>query len=324
MLIIEFEEGQGLGNQLWNYAVLRSLAKHNSYNFYVKNIDNFKGKKFLNIKSKDTNQEINFKEFSIVEEKCFYDHELNCFAYGFDKNLIKINDNIILKGNLQSENYLMPNIEVINDFINIKNFKRANNYEINKTCIINLRGGEYKMHRNLILPKSYWLNAIKNMKKINPDLNFKIITDDEIYASKILPEYEVIRGNIMDDFLNLYYSKFVIISNSSFAYFPLKLGNKPNIVIAPANWSRFGNKYNRWVSTCNYYRDWIWQDQNGVILSKQNSDEIVKNTEKYYKSFYILSHKKNLSKRSLKNFLPKRLRKKMKIILSKIFPVYFG
>ena len=58
-----------------------------------------------------------------------------------------------------------------------------------------------------------------------------------------------------------------------------------------------------------------WQDQNGVILSKQNSDEIVKNTEKYYKSFYILSHKKNLSKRSLKNFLPKRLRKKMKIIL---------
>ena len=32
------------------------------------------------------------------------------------------------------------------------------------TDLLNIRGGE-KRHRELILPKSYWVNAIKNMKK---------------------------------------------------------------------------------------------------------------------------------------------------------------
>ena len=218
----------------------------------------------------------------------------------------------------------MPNIEVINDFINITKSTNMNQIDMNKTCILNIRGGEYKMHRNLILPKSYWYYAIENMKKINSNLDFKIITDDELYASNLLPEYEIISGDIGNDFINLYNSKFAIISNSSFAYFPLKLGKKPNVVIAPANWSRFGNKYNRWVSPSNYYRDWIWQDVNGNILSQKSIDNNLSNTKKYYESFYVLSQKKIHTKKFLKNLFPQKFKKNIKKFLSKLLPLYFG
>ena len=46
MIFIKFEEGQGLGNQLWNYITLRSIAKYKSYDFCVLNFHNFKGINF--------------------------------------------------------------------------------------------------------------------------------------------------------------------------------------------------------------------------------------------------------------------------------------
>ena len=57
MLYLEFLDGQGLGNQLWNYVTLRSLSNKLGYEYEIinapgcfeipylikKNIDNFKG-----------------------------------------------------------------------------------------------------------------------------------------------------------------------------------------------------------------------------------------------------------------------------------------
>ena len=46
MIIYEFKEGQGLGNQLWCYFSLRSIAKHLDISFFHFNLKLFKGKKF--------------------------------------------------------------------------------------------------------------------------------------------------------------------------------------------------------------------------------------------------------------------------------------
>ena len=89
---------------------------------------------------------------------------------------------------------------------------------------MNIRGGEYKSHRNLILPKSYWIQAIRNMEKLKKNLTYKIVTDDDKYAASLLPNYPIIKGDIENDFINLYNANYVIVSNSSFSYFPLKLG----------------------------------------------------------------------------------------------------
>ena len=42
MILIEFKEGQGLGNQLWNYVTLRSVAKALSKDYKVLGYMNFK------------------------------------------------------------------------------------------------------------------------------------------------------------------------------------------------------------------------------------------------------------------------------------------
>ncbi len=54
-------------------------------------------------------------------------------------------------------------------------------------CIINCRGGEYTGHPELFLDRSYWMNGMKNMRKIRPDMEFIIVTDDPEAAPKLLP-----------------------------------------------------------------------------------------------------------------------------------------
>ena len=49
MIYLEFLEGQGLGNQLWNYVTLRSICKKLDYGYKIINPENFKGKTFLDI-----------------------------------------------------------------------------------------------------------------------------------------------------------------------------------------------------------------------------------------------------------------------------------
>ena len=164
----------------------------------------------------------------------------------------------------------MSEIIRIDDFIKLKNTKTVRNEEWDKLCILNIRGGEYKRHKNLYFPKSYWTNAINNMKKFNPGLIYKIVTDDYKYAQKLFPDIEIIRGDISSDFKILKKAKYLIISNSSFSYFPLRMGFEPNCVIAPFCWSRFSNKYNRWSSPANCYKNFIWQDYQGNIVSKTN------------------------------------------------------
>ena len=49
MIFLEFLEGQGLGNQLWNYVTLRSLSKVLRFDYRVLYPEKFKGKNFLDI-----------------------------------------------------------------------------------------------------------------------------------------------------------------------------------------------------------------------------------------------------------------------------------
>ena len=49
MIIIEFREGQGLGNQLWYYASAKSIADKLNFELVIQNYHLFKGKKFLKI-----------------------------------------------------------------------------------------------------------------------------------------------------------------------------------------------------------------------------------------------------------------------------------
>lgn len=49
MIITELYNGQGLGNQLWCYATLRTISHHKNYKFGIGHPERFKGKSFIDI-----------------------------------------------------------------------------------------------------------------------------------------------------------------------------------------------------------------------------------------------------------------------------------
>ena len=326
MLYLEFLDGQGLGNQLWNYVTLRSLSNKLGYEFEIINPNKFKGKSFLQI-SYSTNK-VGGGNFSgsnnlkVFREKLFYDKSLKTFVSDFDKEILQIKQNTLLKGLFQSEKYLFNND--INQYIKLKNPNRYKSNSKDHKCILNIRGGEYKRFKELILPKSYWLNAMRNMKNINKNMKFYIVTDDYDYAKNLLPELKILKGNMDDDFTQLFNSKYLIVSNSSFAYFPITMGEKPKKIIAPSKWSRFGNIHQRWISPANYYENWFYQNEKGQIISNENIEKVINNTRHFYSKYNVLTTEESITEKSLLSFLPNNFKKLIKKVLSKIFPLYIG
>ena len=151
-------------------------------------------------------------------------------------------------------------------------------------CVIYIRGGEYKRYKNLILPESYWINAIENMRNHFGISKFIGISDDDRYFKKILPNIDILPGNEEEDFAALYQSKYAIIANSSWGYFPAKLGRADKKIIAPQHWGRFNNVYGRWASPCNLYSGWMWQDNMGKLKSTEECLALSNKTKKYYEN----------------------------------------
>lgn len=327
MLYLKFKEGQGLGNQLWNYVALRSISEKLGYDYRIINPKLFKGNNFLNISFSSNNDIDNFNPLSKIKlfnEKIYYDNELKTFVSDYDSRILKLKPNTLIDGLFQSEKYLFG--KNIKKYISLKPLNENNNSKKNlkNRCILNVRGGEYKRFKNLILPKVYWTNAIKNMKKLYPKISFSIVTDDYEYASRILPKYKIIKGDIQEDFRNLMMAKYLIISNSSFSYFPIKLGIEPKIVIAPANWARHGNLQNKWISPANFYLPWSYQNTRGELISTANVKNTIKYTKHIYSEFNVLTTKEVINKKKISNLLPIRIKKIIKKILSKIFPLHIG
>ena len=68
MILLKFKEGQGLGNQLWNYVVLRKIAELKNLKYKIINTEEFKGKEFLDIKFNNTNKKVDIELFETYKE----------------------------------------------------------------------------------------------------------------------------------------------------------------------------------------------------------------------------------------------------------------
>ena len=328
MIKIIFKEGQGLGNQLWLFCSAKSIAEKLKVDLQIINYKNFKGIDFLKLDCNNFH-EINFKinhnmSNNIFHERSYYDHELKYIISSYDQIVLDINEDKILEGNFQSEDYFYGNLDKIKRYITLdesyKNF-----FKIPKdVCILNIRGGEYKRHRKFILPKSYWLNGINNFKKrFNVD-KFLIVTDDYKYAKSLFNSFEIISGNIGECYASIYNCSNLLASNSSFSYFPCRNGPQKNI-IGPMYWARHQNNYNRWISPGNIYENWLWQDKNANLKTHRECISIAKESDSYYKkNFNILINKKDIPYSGLFKFIPHQMKKRLKKILSHLFPRIIG
>lgn len=328
MILTELHKGQGLGNQLWCYATCRSISEHLNMPYMILGRDNFKGSAFLDIEYHsrfiDDDLENEKQELKIYFEKVFYDNELGYTSSGFDSSVEHLKSYTKIEGLFQSEKYFFGDNQKIISYFKIKEELLSTISIDNDICILNIRGGEYKKHRKFILPKSYWQNAIKNMKDNYGINKFLIVTDDPDYSKLLLPGIPILSGGIAECYIAIYKASFLIISNSTFSYFPIKTKTIKPIVIAPRYWARFGNSYSRWASPANIYCDWLWQDYYGNLLTYDECYKEAKITEEFYKNnYYVLTNSSSIISKGVEKFIPLAIKNILKLILSYIFPKYF-
>ena len=324
-ILTELYPGQGLGNQLWVYSSSRSIAEELGVPFILLGVEHFKGNGFLaidtevGISAEEANLVRSTKTYSTHHEELYYDPDLNYVSSSFDESLLKIHGIRKIEGHLQSEQYFFKEPERIRKYITLTHTKSLEIEVPDSTCVINLRGGEYKRHKRFILPEDYWNLAIKNASNEWGITDFIVVTDDYKYAKSLFPKYSITSNSVEKCYRTLYAARHLIISNSTFSYFPIKTSPITKKVIAPQYWARFGNKLNRWASPANFYRDWAWQDVNGNLLTY---DEC---THDFNSTLLEYGNRNGLKGRTkILDFIPTRFKKNMKAILSYVFPKKFG
>lgn len=295
-----------LGNHMWYYSICRIVAEKLNYEWGINPITSYDYHNGMNqmyfmdvdfgkemIVSGKNDRGLNVYQ-SIIHE--YYDehksHTYNgdsCLINMYDPNVFNIQDNTMIHLISQSEDYLIDRKSDILNWFSIKNEyvieyeNKLNELGIildENTCVINFRGGEYKSIPNLIPSRDYWYNCINYMKRINPNMDFIIITDDPNCASAFIPNVKCYHVDIGFDFYVVNKSRYLILSNSSFGWWAAWLNVRSNLTIAPKYFGRYNVSNGYWSLGDSYTRSFVYMDRNGNI---SNYEDCKKEAIEFYK-----------------------------------------
>lgn len=291
MIVTEIYNGQGLGNQLFCYVTTRTIALDRGFDFGIMNPHKFKCLDFLNLdfgknviggKGPEGGPPIELPDgisnYYYEKQKL---HPTGCSITEFDNDLVNISDNTKIDGIMQSEDYFIHRKSEIKEWLKVTPEKNCYDFSSDEICIINLRGGEYRAVPDLYLTDNYWKKAIQNMLQINPNFRFVVITDDVFLAQQMFPDLEVYHFDIGKDYSIIKNAHYLILSNSSFAFFPAWTSDTVKYIIAPKYWARHNISNGFWSCGYNLYRGWNWMDRNGEIYTY---DECIKEKNKFYEN----------------------------------------
>ncbi len=286
MIGTEFLKGQGLGNQLFCYISARCIAKDLGCEFgtagqeqLAVNIHSKKGMYFMDM---DLGSPIvNVDDFHIYKEaeerlylkNCVHDMVYGCYVAGSDEKLYHIKDNTLIYGNLQAQRYFLAHKEDIKQWLRVKEEYDSYEFTRDNLCIMNVRGGEYVDNRSLFLRKSYWLNAMKHMKSIRSDMEFMIVTDDLEAAGRLLPGIPAYHFDLAGDYVTIKNAKYLVLSNSTFAFFPAFTSETAMKIIAPKYWARHNVSDGYWASEQNIYEEFMYLDRKGKLFTAEECRE---------------------------------------------------
>jgi hypothetical protein len=275
MITTEIYRGQGLGNQLACYIATRVIAKDKNFEFGIKSPENFKCLDFLELdfggKVLGGNGPEGGTPRALPEGiKYYYNERKLVHGNGtdirtYDENLVGIPDNTKIDGIMQDEQYIIHRKEEICNWLKIKPGKNRTDFSNEKTCVINFRGGEYVGIKEVFLPKKYWIDAMSHMRTRNPEMEFVVVTDDVKTAKKFFPYLKISHDSIGSDYSIIQNAHYLIISNSSFAFFPAWLNEKVKLVIAPKYWARHNISDGYWACSYNITLGWMYQDRDGKL-----------------------------------------------------------
>lgn len=241
-------QGSGLGNQLHRYVALRIKAKELGVDWRViYNPDNsgksegFKGASFMKFDTEKILYSVP-SELKEWNEKGIRENGIDIRSYDPEFNFIE--DETLMEGEFQDERYWEDKEKEVNEWLKVEPMEMPDNL-----CVIGFRGGEYSIFPDLFLESSYWIDALYEMRKINPNMVFEVHTDDPQLAQQYFPHLPVIH-DIGINWRSMRYAKYAIIANSSFFIFPRWISG--GYTIAPRWWARHNIRV--WASPSNFYR----------------------------------------------------------------------
>lgn len=289
MLTTEILNGQGIGNQLFCYVTTRSVAYDRGMEFGIKDTGwsgdkryNQGGFYWFNLDmGSPVQEEMNVyyeQDKRLKLDTCLHDMTHGCDIRKYDSNLVNVPDNTMIYGNMQDERYFLHNKQLVKEWLKVKPEYDTYDYTDDNVCILNFRGGEYVGHHELYLSRKYWIDAMNNMTKINPRMEFVSITDDVNASQQMLPEIPAYHFSVDKDYAIIKNSKHVILSNSSFPFFAVFTSDTIENIIAPKYWARHNVSDGYWSMAQNMYRDWTYQDREGNL---QTYEECLTEFEEY-------------------------------------------
>ncbi len=293
IIATELLKGQGLGNQLFCYVTTRALAHAKGYDFGILNRDLLDCMYFMDIDCGADMEKDSFKHiYHEKEDRIFlgnsaHDIEHGCYITGVDNRLLSLDQTTLLYGNMQDESYFGQYKKEIKDWLRVKPEYDCMDYSRENLCIINIRGGEYAGSPELFLRRRYWLDAIKIMRQKRADMEFMIITDDLSAAGRILPEVRAYHFDLAGDYTVIKNARYLILSNSTFAFFPAFTSETVQYIIAPKYWARHNVSDGYWASEQNIYSDFVYLDRRGRLFTAGECRaelERYRKTSKYYKN----------------------------------------
>lgn len=291
MIGVEVQEGFGLGNQLFFYVTARCIAQDKGYSFSVVDPEHFAnnmhsdcGLYFMDLDYGIPSRKEDYANFYHEKETRLFvgnsKHDLTHGVYvtGPDEKLVEIEDGTLLYGNLQAEDYFIRHRDEIKRWLMVKPEYDCKEYSRDNLCILHLRCSDYMGSPELYLRKKYWLQGMKQMRRINPEMEFMIITNDVKEANKFLPGIPACNFDLAKDYSILKNARYLLLANSSFAYFPAFTSDTVKYILAPKYWARHNVSDGYWASEQNIYSGWHYMDRHGRIFS---ADECKKELEIY-------------------------------------------
>jgi hypothetical protein len=282
MILTELLHGQGLGNQLAVYITTRVVALDRGLDFGLKGIENLgdrryndRGLYFMDLylgeqvdESKVFNQYTE-KEVRIKLNHSEHDSILGCDIRIADPDLPKVPDDTQLHGTMQSEDYFYHRKSDIKQWLKLKPEHDCKDFTSDDICVLNVR--DYEGDHTLFLTRNYWVKAIYHMLRINPNMQFLVITENPNMAKRLLPELadNVYHFDVGKDYAIIKNARWLILSNSSFAYFPAFTNEEAKLIIAPKYWARHNVSDGYWATGANLCRDFVYMDREGNLQTYQ-------------------------------------------------------
>jgi hypothetical protein len=291
IIATELLKGQGLGNQLFCYVTTRCIALRNNCDYSIlggdtlaNNIHSQCGLYFMDLElGIPTNKEDFGEIYNEHEDRLYvasskHDIEHGAYVTGTDKELLNMKRTVLAYGNMQSEDYYLKYKKEICGWLRVKPEYECYDYSQDDLCIIHLRCTDYMDSPELFLNKKYWINGMRNMRKINPRMRFMIITNDVKEAEKLIPGVKAYNFDLAKDYSIIKNAKYLLLANSSFAYFPAFTSTTVKKIIAPKYWARHNVSDGYWASEQNIYEGFTYQDRKGRLFS---ADECRRELEQY-------------------------------------------